>query len=99
MCASQLPQALSPDDYLRLERQAEGKNEFIGGEMVAMSGASLSHNLISGNLFATVHGQLRGQTCRVFGSDLRVRAGDDYFYPTSASPVPVRKSKVRVATT
>lgn len=81
MFASQLPQALSPDDYLRLERRAEVKNEFIGGEMVAMSGASLSHNLISGNLFATVHGQLRGRTCRVFGSDLRVRAGDDYFYP------------------
>jgi hypothetical protein len=36
---------LSPEDYLAFERQAETKHEYVGGEVFAMAGASLGHNV------------------------------------------------------
>lgn len=42
---------LSFDDWLEGERAAlEGRTEFVGGEVFAMTGASLAHNAIVGNI-------------------------------------------------
>ena len=41
---------VSPEDYLRLEREAEFKHEYFQGEIRAMAGAGYSHNLICANL-------------------------------------------------
>jgi Uma2 family endonuclease len=46
-----------------------------------MTGATDDHNTISGNLFAALHQQLRGQSCRPFIADMQVKAGVHYFYP------------------
>ena len=81
MIATDVPKERGPEHYLVLERQAAFKSEYIDGRIVAMSGASLNHNLVSGNVFAAVHAQVRGGTCRAFGSDMRVKVGDNYFYP------------------
>ena len=81
MLATDLPTVGGPEEYLSLERQAEFKSEYINGRTLAMSGASLNHNLVSGNVFAAVHEQVRSGTCRAFGSDMRVKVGDNYFYP------------------
>lgn len=81
MLASDLPSASGPEAYLRQERQAATKSEYIDGRIVAMCGANLNHNLVSVNLLASVHSQLQGGGCRAFGSDMRVKVGDDYFYP------------------
>jgi len=74
----------SPEDYLAFERQSELKSEYVGGEIVAMTGASRRHNLIAGNLFANLHSQLKGSKgCEVYANDMRVRvpAADLYTYP------------------
>lgn len=63
---------LSVQEYLRLERQAETKNEYLDGQMVAMTGGSLRHSLIIGNLVGELRRQLRDRPCQVFPSDLRV---------------------------
>jgi len=69
--------------YLELERSSEEKHEFLDGEVFAMGGASFSHTLIAGNIFASLHQQLRGRPCRVVSSDLRVKVGPSglYTYP------------------
>ena len=74
----------TPDEYLALERRSESKNEYLDGEIYAMTGASRRHNLITGNILAALHAQLRKNGgCEVYSHDMRVRvpATDLYTYP------------------
>lgn len=43
---------ITPEQYLELERHAEGKSEYFSGRMFAMSGGSDAHSLIGGNVHA-----------------------------------------------
>jgi Uma2 family endonuclease len=74
---------ISPEEYLRLERQAEYKSEYLNGEIFAMTGASRKHNLISINLSSSLSQQLKGKSCEVYGSDMRVKVTTNglYTYP------------------
>lgn len=76
-------QLTTDEDYLAFERSSPIRHEFHDGQLVAMSGASEAHNLICGNLFAALHGALRGHACRVFSHDMRVKpsATKSYVYP------------------
>jgi len=60
---------LTPQEYLALERASPVKHEFCAGEMCAMAGASLEHNLLAGNIFGTLYGLLVGGDCVPFVSD------------------------------
>ena len=70
-------------DYLAAEREAEERHEFFGGEIRAMSGASLRHGEIVWNLVESLGPSLRAAGCRGYANDLRVRVPlcDAYFYP------------------
>lgn len=69
-------------EYLRIERQAFEKSELLNGRIVAMAGASENHNVISSNLFGEVWTQIKNSECRVFSSDMRVKAKKgNYYYP------------------
>jgi Uma2 family endonuclease len=74
---------LSPEEYLALERQSEGKHEYLGGEIFAMAGASREHNLIALNIASALLAQLRGRPCEVYQSEMRIRidATGLYTYP------------------
>src|SRR4051812_5421193 len=74
---------ISPEEYLERERRAETKSEYIRGEIFAMSGASWEHTLIATNMAGELRQRLKGGSCRVFGSDLRVKAekAGHYAYP------------------
>jgi Uma2 family endonuclease len=74
---------LTPEEYLALERQGEGKHEYVAGEIVAMVGASFRHNLIQSDTQTSLNIQLRGTRCTVVGSDLRVKVASlgIYTYP------------------
>ena len=79
---------ISPEEYLALERKAEYKSEYIDGEIFAMAGGSEIHNLIVANIIAGLHSQLFGSSCRVYPSDLKVRAPKPrYFYYPDVSVV------------
>lgn len=71
------------EEYLAWEREAECKSEYLRGEIYAMSGAALNHNIIASNLNGELRGQLKDRPCQVLGSDMRVQvdAADAYFYP------------------
>jgi Uma2 family endonuclease len=73
---------LTDAEYLRVEREAFEKSEFIGGRIVAMAGASEIHNLISSNVFGELWTQTKNSKFRVFSSDMRVKAKKgNYYYP------------------
>src|SRR3954463_15920909 len=74
---------VTPEQYLELERTSEFRHEYYNGEMFAMSGAKEGHNLITGNIFASLKAQLRNRACRVYMLDMRVRvnATGMYTYP------------------
>ncbi|MGH7889390.1 MAG: Uma2 family endonuclease [Thermodesulfobacteriota bacterium] len=71
------------EEYLSIDRNNDYKSEYIDGEIFAMVGASEKHNLISGNIFASLHSQLRQKPCKVFMSEMRVQitANGLYSYP------------------
>jgi Uma2 family endonuclease len=75
-------QRLTIEEYLAFERQSETRNEYLDGEIFAMAGASRIHNLIAGNIFATIHNQLREHPCEPYTEAMRVRTPSDLFtYP------------------
>src|SRR4249920_1136878 len=74
---------MSPMEFLEWERKQEFKHEYVDGEVLAMSGASLNHNRITTNIIIKVGGFLENKPCDIFGSDLRisVKWENSYFYP------------------
>ena len=74
---------LTPEQYLETERHATVKHEYIDGEVYAMAGASSSHGLIVTNLIAILRPRLRGSTCLLFSSDMKVNieSRNRFYYP------------------
>lgn len=70
--ASQPKHLLTAKEYLEIESRAEYKSEFFYGEMFAMSGGSINHASIGGNLYHTLRRLLKGASCRAYNSDLRI---------------------------
>jgi Uma2 family endonuclease len=74
---------MSPEEYLKFERESEIKHEYLDGEIFAMTGASERHILIVGSTHFSLYGQLDNRPCKVYMSDMRVRVkGTGYYtYP------------------
>lgn len=81
--ATQPQLRLTPEEYLRAERDAEARSEYHDGEVLAMAGASYVHNLIVANVIAELRAQLKGTPCTVLPSDIRVwiEAAQRHVYP------------------
>jgi Uma2 family endonuclease len=71
--ATQSVTKITEEEYLRLERAAQQKSEFVDGEILAMAGGSLRHSALAVNWSAALIPKLPGGSCRVFSSDMRVR--------------------------
>ena len=74
---------LTPEEYLTWERKQPFKNEYHNGQIIAMSGASRSHNRITVDITIQLGNQLMDSDCEVFASEMRVRTSPEvsYFYP------------------
>jgi Uma2 family endonuclease len=68
-------------DYVAFERTSNVKHEFFAGRIYAMAGGTPEHAALAAALSGLLYVQLRSGTCRVYSSDLRVRAGDLVTYP------------------
>ena len=66
------------EEYLALERKATLKSEYISGEILAMSGASNAHNLITLDIGTELNIQLRERECLVYTNDMRIRTSPIY---------------------
>ena len=72
---------LSLDQFLAWEDEQPERHEFVQGEVFAMVGARRVHNLVAGNLFATLRQVLKGSPCRAFIESAKVQADDAILYP------------------
>ncbi len=63
---------VTEQDYLALDRAAEYKSEFCGGEMYPMSGRTGRHSRLAIRLIVVLENQLEGGNCLVYNSDMRV---------------------------
>lgn len=81
--ASQPKHLLTAQQYLELEKDAQYKSEFFYGEMFSMSGGSINHASIGGNLYYTLRRLLRNSKCRPYNSDVRIVVDPQahYAYP------------------
>ena len=81
--ATQLVTKISEEEYLRLERAAEYKSEYIGGEIFAMPGGSLRHSVLAAKWITEFNNRLQGLRPSVYTSDARVRTPStgSYVYP------------------
>ena len=60
------------EEYLALERESEVKYEFWNGEVFAMSGGTLAHERVMGNVFAFFRSQLR-TGCQTLSSGMQIK--------------------------
>lgn len=74
---------ITPEEYLKFERESESKHEYYNGEIFDMSGASINHNIVSVNILSNLHRKLKGKNFIPFGSDMRVYVSQNglYTYP------------------
>ena len=63
---------ISIEAYLEMENVSIEKHEYYKGEIFATSGAKVSHNTISGNLFVTLSNKLKGKKCKPYNSEQRI---------------------------
>jgi Uma2 family endonuclease len=81
--ATQPVTKITEEEYLRLERAAEYKSEYIGGEIFPMPGGSFRHSRLTINWSTQLQNQLSGTAYSVYSSDMRVRTPStgSYVYP------------------
>lgn len=71
---------VSVEEYLRLEEARAVKHEYVAGERYALAGASKKHNEITVNIATRLAPAARSGRCRVYASDVKLRAAEDAFY-------------------
>jgi Uma2 family endonuclease len=76
---------VSVETYLEQEALSDVRHEYINGTLYPMFGPSEAHARISGNLFAALHGHVRGKSCTAYIENFKVRIETDdwdvIYYP------------------
>jgi len=81
MANTQKKSLLTTQEYLAGENESRIKHQLIDGDVYAMAGASANHERISLNICTELKIQLKDSPCEPFGSDMKVRVKDNFFYP------------------
>ncbi|MBD2652493.1 Uma2 family endonuclease [Synechocystis sp. FACHB-383] len=73
----------TPQEYLDWEALQEFRHEYLDGQILAMTGGTIAHNLIGLNLATLLKSHLRGTGCRVFMADVKVKVAlaSSFHYP------------------
>lgn len=59
-------------EYLEIEVNSQERNEYIDGQIIAMTGGTPNHNRIAGNLYAALNFALKRQPYEVFFADQKL---------------------------
>jgi Uma2 family endonuclease len=70
----------TPEEYFALEERSEARHEYFEGEVFAMAGASVTHNLIKGNFIAGLRPGVRQRGCRYVDENVRLAVSEKVFY-------------------
>lgn len=74
------PRHYTPTEYFALEAQSDVRHEYFEGEVFAMAGASVAHNLIKNNLIAGLRPGVRQRGCRLFDENVRLAVQEKKYY-------------------
>jgi Uma2 family endonuclease len=76
----------TPEEYFAWEEQQLERHEYIDGEVYAMSGGTINHGDIAGNILTLLKTHMRGRGCKILNSDCRVKILeiDKYVYPDTS---------------
>lgn len=76
---------IAVEEYLEGEKVAAERHVFVNGEVVAMTGATKTHNRLTKRLARLFDDRLSGGPCEAFSTDVKVRittlADDRFYYP------------------
>jgi Uma2 family endonuclease len=76
---------MSPAEYIEWESQQQIRHEYTNGEIFAMTGGSIAHNAVAGNVYRAIGNHLEAleSPCRVFVSDVKAQMTEDgpFYYP------------------
>ena len=74
---------MSPEEFLAFERASDIRHEYIGGQIIAMSGARRNHNVIAANLCTEISNNIEDKNCEIYVADMRVFLPEtsEYAYP------------------
>ena len=81
MLAKKHDKPISVADYLKWELNSPTKHELINGAIYAMAGASANHERLAGNLYSEFRNHLKNTPCEPFGSDMKLKVNNNFFYP------------------
>jgi Uma2 family endonuclease len=88
MTAAKRLNLISVEDYLAGELVSPVKHEYFGGIVYAMAGAANAHTAIASNILIAIGSRLRGQKCRAFNSDTKIRirlpTHTRFYYPDAS---------------
>jgi Uma2 family endonuclease len=93
-----LRKPMTMPEFLAWEERQELRYEFDGFAPVAMTGGTVGHETIGGNIRAALISRLRGGPCRVYGPTLKIEVADRIRYPDAfvvCSPVGRKDTVVR----
>ena len=73
-------------EYVRYERDAREKHEFVRGLILAMAGGTIEHGALIAAVISALGARLRDRPCRTFDSNVRVRvaASGNAYYPDAS---------------
>jgi len=68
------------EEYLQLEERSPMRHEYVGGMVFAMTGGSLRHSEIVGNIYTSLRPGARTRRCRIYASDALVEVDTEHIY-------------------
>lgn len=75
---------ISAADYLAQENDGNWRHEFVDGAVYAMAGASDTHNIVRGNLFAALNSHVQ-PPCQAFSAEMKLQYSrgekQRFYYP------------------
>ena len=74
-------QKYTVEEYLKAEEKSEVRHEFFDGEMYAMAGGTLNHNILVDTVKNLLNGQVRGKGCRVVSENMKVNVIQGVYMP------------------
>ena len=76
---------LTVAEYIKIEEETQTKHEYHNGIIIAMSGGTIEHGIISGNTYGEIKFALRkkGSRCKAINNDvkLHIESLNKYVYP------------------
>ncbi|MBI5497730.1 MAG: Uma2 family endonuclease [Deltaproteobacteria bacterium] len=72
MSLARTPARFTLEEFLALEETSPERHEFVDGTIYAMTGGTVAHADLCGNVFTALKTRLRGKPCRPYNVDLRL---------------------------